>query len=155
MRQLIAGFAVLAMACAGSETAGNANAAEQSSAAGEEPQAEVQSSEVHEVMMELVDGSYIYTPLSLTIRVGDTVRWINASGGPHNVAFYADQIPEGAEDPLNAAMSNRLGNLNGELLVAPDAVYEIVFAGTPVGDYGYFCLPHEALGMIASLTIEQ
>ena len=54
---------------------------------------------VHEVQMVLNDaGEYRYVPDELTIKVGDTVRWINASGGPHNVAFRVDGIPEGAAD---------------------------------------------------------
>ncbi len=110
---------------------------------------------VHEVQMVLNDaGEYRYVPDELTIKVGDTVRWINASGGPHNVAFRVDGIPEGAADVLTAAMPNTFAPMSGALLMAPNAVYEIVFAGAPTGEYAYTCTPHELLGMVATLTIE-
>jgi plastocyanin len=34
------------------------------------------------------------------------------------------------------------------------AAYQMSFAGAPAGKYDYFCLPHEALGMKASLTLQ-
>jgi plastocyanin len=104
--------------------------------------------------MELRDGKYQYSPVDLTIKVGDTVRWINASGGPHNVSFYQDKVPAGAADVLNAAMPNRMGPLSGPLLTDSLAVYQVSFANAPTGTYGYYCIPHEALGMKATLTIQ-
>jgi len=37
-----------------------------------------------------------FVPKTLQIAPGTTVRFVNVSGGPHNVAFYADSIPAGA-----------------------------------------------------------
>jgi plastocyanin len=99
-------------------------------------------------------GQYLYVPDQLTIRAGDTVRWINVSGGPHNVQFRSDGVPGGAGEVLNAAMANRMGPLNGPLMVQPDQVYEISFAGAPAGVYDYTCTPHELLGMNATLTVQ-
>jgi plastocyanin len=157
MRRIIAGLAVLLMACGGAAEDANQGqaAADQAAAA---PMADAQmagTGVVHEVHMELVDGSYRFSPNELTIKVGDTVRWTNVSGGPHNVAFWADSIPAGAAEVLNGAMSGRMGSLVGGLLTAPNATYEIVFAGAPVGEYGYYCTPHLPLGMVAGLTIEE
>ncbi len=47
-----------------------------------------------------------------------------------------------------------IGPLNGMLLTAPNAIYEISFEGAPTGEYQYTCTPHELLGMNATLTIE-
>ena len=154
MRKIMATLALVAMACGGGEggesnddvTADTATPAAQPAAQGT----------VHEVQMLLTaDGSYVYQPATLSISQGDRVRWINTSGGPHNTAFYGDRIPAGAEAILNAAMANRIGNLSGGLLIAPDATYEVSFAGAPVGTYEYFCTPHEMLGMKATLTVTQ
>lgn len=128
----------------GSRTRDNAVAADSSPGA------------VHEVRMLLTaDGEYAYQPKDLAIRPGDRVRWVNESGGPHNVAFYADRIPAGARDALNGAMGERMGdaNLTGRLMSDANDVYEIVFTGVPTGRYEYFCTPHELLGMKAALTI--
>jgi len=111
---------------------------------------------VHEVRMLLTEGGdYVYQPAELTIRPGDRVRWVNVSGGPHNVAFYAARIPPGALEVLNAAMPERLGgqDLVGKLLMDDGATYEISFAGAPEGTYAYLCTPHEMMGMQATLIV--
>ncbi len=165
MRKLLASIALLAMACGGSEggetgtpPADEAAAPAQAAApaAAQAAATAAVTGTVHEVqMLETVQGQYVYRPVSLTIRPGDAVRWINVSGGPHNVAFYADKVPAGAATVLNGAMANKMSDLSGELLVAANAGYEISFAGAPAGTYEYFCTPHEMLGMVASLTISQ
>ena len=156
MRKVVAALAVVAIACGGGEQAGQQEApavAPGGGAPAAQPAAGA-TGQVHTVDMELRDGMYVYTPATLTIKVGDTVRWVNASGGPHNVAFYAAKIPAGAEDVLNNVMPNKMSPLQGPLLIEEMAVYEVVFLGAPTGTYGYFCLPHEALGMKATLTVE-
>ena len=165
MRKLLASIALLAMACGGGESGetGTPSADEAAEPAQAAAPAAAQAAApapvtgtVHEVQMLLTEqGQYVYRPASLTIRLGDAVRWINVSGGPHNVSFYADKVPAGAATVLNGAMANKMSDLTGELLMAPNAVYEISFAGAPAGTYEYFCTPHEMLGMVASLTISQ
>jgi plastocyanin len=154
MRKLMAAIGLTVMACGGGGS--DAQAAQSAAAA---PAAETSTSggagTVHEVQMVVTDaGEYRYIPDALTIKAGDTVRWINVSGGPHNVQFKAGQVPDGAEAVLNAAMANRMGSMNGGLIMAPNAVYEIDFTGAPVGQYDYVCTPHVMLGMVATLTIE-
>jgi plastocyanin len=161
MRPYLAALAMAAFACGGG---GSGDSAVAEASASEAPATAsatsggtaMETGTVHKVDMVLNDaGEYRFVPAELTIKVGDTVQWVNVSGGPHNVQFYADKIPAGAESVLNAAMKNRIGNLSGELLIAPNAVYEVSFAGAPVGTYGYTCTPHELLGMHGTLTIEQ
>jgi plastocyanin len=111
---------------------------------------------VHTVNMEGDGTRYWFAPDAITIKSGDRIDFVNVSGGPHNVAFYEDQIPAGAKEVLERAMSGRtLGPLNGAFVTAPDEVYSISFAGAPVGSYGTFCLPHEALGMKMTINIEE
>ena len=160
MRKWFASLTLAAMACGGGSESGEAAA--ETGAVAEPVVADagatvaVATGTVHDVQMLLTDaGQYVFQPAELTIRAGDAVRFTNVSGGPHNVAFYADKIPAGAADVLNEAMANKMSDLTGELLMAENAVYEISFAGAPVGDYEYTCTPHEMLGMTAKLTIEQ
>ncbi|HEX9691602.1 MAG TPA: plastocyanin/azurin family copper-binding protein [Gemmatimonadales bacterium] len=158
MRKVLAAMAVFAVGCGGGadQTPADTAPAVTAQPAAEAPMAG--NGTVHEVEMELTaDGQYVYEPASLTIKVGDTVRWLNVSGFPHNVAFYADQIPEGAETFLTAvyaADAGKIGPMSGRLMVQAGDVYEITFVGAPTGSYGYFCTPHEALGMKATLTVE-
>lgn len=156
MRQVLAALAVAALACGGGEQAGQGQPPQGGAAPGPGPSAAAPGAtgRVHEVRMELRDGVYRYDPATLTIRVGDTVRWLNLNGFPHNVSFYQDQLPAGAVDFLGAAMPNQLSPLNGPLMTDSMATYTISFAGAPTGVYNYFCLPHEALGMTARLTVQ-
>ncbi len=161
MRKLFAALAFATFACGGGE-----QAAEQSSQAAMQPcqpnpcaaAAPMGTGTVHEVQMLLTDdGSYVYRPATLTIKVGDTVRWINVNGFPHNVAWYDGQIPAGAKDYLTKIYQTKQGNigpLSSSLMTQPNQTFEIVFAGAPTGTYNYYCTPHEALGMKATLTIQ-
>ncbi len=95
-----------------------------------------------------------FEPAALTIKPGTTVRFVNVSGGPHNVAFYADSIPKGAADALKKGMPNPMGDLVGPFLTQPNEKYEVAFTGAPVGTYRGFCMPHVALGMHITITVK-
>jgi plastocyanin len=97
---------------------------------------------------------YRFDPATVTIRAGDTVRWTNVSGGPHDVSFWSDSIPAGAAGPLQSHMANTTSPLTGPLLSDPSATYTISFAGAPAGTYKYYCMPHLALGMRATVVVE-
>jgi plastocyanin len=105
--------------------------------------------------MEFDGKTYHFVPNTLTIKAGDVVNFHNVSGGPHNVAFWSDSIPAGAAAVLGANMPDQMQPLSGTMLVVQDAVYSISFAGAPVGDYKYYCLPHLAMGMKAILTVTE
>src|SRR5437773_12382942 len=74
-----------------------------------------------------------FEPSKLTIKTGTTVRFINVSGGPHDVAFFADSIPKGAADALKKGMPNPMGDLTGPFLTQPNEKYDVSFAGAPEG----------------------
>jgi plastocyanin len=157
MRRLVTALVLLGAACGGDTQDGGevpAPPPAEARAPAPTPPALRTEGATHEVrMLGTPDGRYLYQPAALVVRMGDRVRWINVSGGPHNVAFYRDSIPAGATDFLNATMPDRMGDLTGALLFEPNAVYELSFAGAPAGTYVYFCTPHEMLGMQAKLTV--
>ncbi len=156
MRQVLAALAIAALACGGEQSGRQQEAPGTPTAQPQHPAGAPggAAGTIHEVRMELRNGNYIYDPADLTIKVGDTVRWINISGFPHNVSFYENQIPPGAAEFLKQAMPNQMSPLNGPLYTDSLATYEISFAGAPTGTYGYFCIPHEALGMKGTLTVQ-
>lgn len=152
---MVAGLAFVLAACGGGEQkAGDqqTTATPDQTAGGAAPAG---GGTTHDVNMVLEGSSYKYVPEQLTIKSGDVVRFHNVSGGPHNVAFWADSIPSGAAEPLKAGMPDQMAPLEGSLLTEPNAVYTVNFAGAPTGEYIYYCLPHLALGMKAKLTVEQ
>ena len=107
-----------------------------------------------EVKMTGDANGYKFDPANLTIKEGDAVKWTVVSGPPHNVSFYADSIPSGAQAQLQANMQNTMSPLTSQLFNNPGETYTISFAGVPKGTYKYFCTPHQALGMKAQLTVQ-
>jgi plastocyanin len=99
-------------------------------------------------------SGYRFVPATVTIKAGDTVRWTNVSGGPHNVTFWSDSIPKSAAARLQANMTQPMSPLSGPLLAAPNATYSVSFAGLSAGRYSYYCMPHLALGMKATVVVE-
>lgn len=108
----------------------------------------------HDVKMVMEGSTYKFDPATLTVKAGDVVRFHNVNGGPHNVQFYPDSIPSGAASVLDANMPDRIGPLAGPLLAEPNATYQVSFAGAPAGQYKFFCLPHQALGMHGQVTVQ-
>lgn len=158
---MLAGLAFVVAACGGGEqNAGEQQTTttqDQAAPAGEAPAggaAPAAGGTTHTVDMVLEGSSYKYVPDQLTIKSGDVVNFVNKSGGPHNVSFWADSIPGGAADALKAGMPDQMAPLEGSLITEPNAVYTVTFAGAPTGDYKYYCLPHLALGMKGKITVQ-
>jgi plastocyanin len=95
-----------------------------------------------------------FEPNALTIAPGTTVRFINVSGGPHNIAFWQDSVPAGGAAALNANMTNTVDNLSGPFLTGPNETYDVSFANTPAGAYKGYCTPHLTLGMKLTITVQ-
>ena len=95
-----------------------------------------------------------YEPSSLKIAPGTTVRFINVSGGPHNIAFWQDSVPAGGAAALNANMKNTVDNLSGPFMTNANEAYDVSFANAPKGTYKGFCTPHLTLGMKIAITVE-
>jgi plastocyanin len=107
----------------------------------------------HDVKLIHHGDHYTFEPSHLTVHTGDLVKFTLVSGGPHNVAFDAGQIPDPAEQALAAGMPDQMAPLASNLLKDGDS-YTISFAGVPAGSYPYFCMPHSGAGMKGSITVE-
>lgn len=86
---------------------------------------------------EVTVSSNQFTPSELTIDVGDTVVWTNVQGN-HNVNGTVQSYPENPE-----SFGNSVGS---------GWTYSFVF--TLPGTYAYHCDPHELLGMVGEITVE-
>jgi plastocyanin len=95
-----------------------------------------------------------FEPATLTIKPGTTVRFINVSGGPHNIAFFADSIPKGGAEALKKGMANAMSDLTGPFLTQPNEKYDISFAGAPAGTYKGYCMPHVAFNMKITIKVQ-
>jgi plastocyanin len=108
----------------------------------------------HTVNMVGDATSYRFEPAAITIKAGDGINFVNVSGGPHNVAADPAKIPDDVEPVLSANMPNQMSPFNGPLLMNPNEVYQISFAGIKPGTYELNCTPHLARGMIIKVTVQ-
>jgi plastocyanin len=110
----------------------------------------------HDVRMVMEGTSARFEPAALTIKAGDRVRFLNVSGGPHNVSFDPAKVPDDVERVLSAAMPNQIQGqpLWGPLMMGANEAYTISFAGVKAGRYEIFCMPHMAMGMKGTITVE-
>jgi plastocyanin len=134
--------------------AGSTSAAGAAGAAAAGGTAKPATGTTHEVKMLGDAQGYRFDPAAITIKEGDAVKWTVVSGPPHNVAFWADSIPSGAAAQLGANMPNTMAPLSSPLEMQPNATYTVSFAGVPKGTYKYYCTPHLALGMKATITVQ-
>jgi len=114
-----------------------------------------QEGERHTV--EMTD-SLVFDSDDITIAPGDTVSWVNVGNVGHSVTAYEEEIPadaayfasggfdsEGAARNAYSAGSTASGDIPGGESFRHTFDVE--------GDYEYFCIPHEGVGMVASISV--
>lgn len=155
---MVAGLAIVLAACGGEKKAADqtTTATPDTAAAPMAPPAAAPAGggANHDVNMTLNGAKYEFQPAELTIKAGDVITFHNKSGGPHNVSFWGDSIPKGADATLKSAMPDQMAPLEGPLLTEQDGTYKIAFTGAPTGEYKFYCLPHLALGMHGKITVQ-
>src|SRR5687768_11117277 len=86
-----------------------------------------------------------FIPAETHAAPGDTVRFMNGDGGPHNVAFVADSIAKHARVAIGAAMPKpKITDLSSGMLILKDESYTIVVPKLEPGRYAFLCQPHYA-----------
>lgn len=86
-------------------------------------------------------GALGFEPSSVTIKVGDSVQWVNNKLAPHNVVF---------DDSVGAAVAAKISHK--ALLFSPGESFETTF--TEAGKYPYYCEPHRGAGMAGTVIVE-
>ncbi len=92
------------------------------------------SAETYTVLMGSNSGQLAFEPSTLTIKAGDTVKWVNNKAFPHNV------IVDGQD-----ALSHK------KLIQKPKQSVETTF--NEAGEYSYYCAPHRGAGMVGKITV--
>ena len=108
---------------------------------------------VHVVRMVMAGEQARFDPATVTARPGDRVRFVVASGAPHNVSFDAARLPADARRALSAGMPDQMQPLAGKLLLNEGESYTITLNGVRAGRYEFFCLPHVGMGMKGTLVV--
>ncbi len=93
-------------------------------------------------------GMLAFEPSKLTVKPGDTIKWVNNKVPPHNVVFDTAKNPA-----KNAALAKNLSHK--QLLMSPGQEYETTIpADATPGDYTFYCEPHRGAGMVGKLTVQ-
>ncbi len=92
------------------------------------------SAETYTVLMGTNSGQLAFEPSTLTIKAGDTVKWVNNKAFPHNV------VVDGQD-----ALSHK------KLIQKPKQSVESTF--NEAGEYSYYCAPHRGAGMVGKITV--
>ena len=108
------------------------------------------------VTVQMIGSSsgYSYNPSEIRIKVGQSIKFVTVSGGPHDVAFDEQDIPAGAAAALDQDMPRQQGKLTGPLVTNPDDSYIITFKNAKPGTYQFYCLPHQSFGMQGTIIVE-
>ncbi len=95
-----------------------------------------------------MNDQMLFVPSSLVIRVGQTVTWRNVGSMVHTSTCD----PAIAQRPEHAMLPDEAERWDSGLIRKGESwsrSFEIT------GEYTYFCIPHEAAGMVGSLTVEE
>lgn len=104
------------------------------------------------VVVKLEGNSF--RPAEIHVRPGDSVRFVNGNGGPHNVKFVDDSISAAAKELLTKAMGGeKIGPMSSPLLLDLGETYAFVVPALVPGSYPLYCLPHVAQ-MRAKLIVD-
>ena len=109
----------------------------------------------HEVKMIGDAKGYRFEPANITVKQGDGIKFVVASGGPHNVAFDPATIPADVKGQLDANMgTDKMGELSSNMKMNAGDAVTVSFANIKPGQYPYHCVPHLALNMKGVITVQ-
>lgn len=88
-----------------------------------------------------------FDPDHVTIKVGDTITWKSTATFPHTSTCD----PAKAAKPEDAVLPEGAETWDSGTL---NAGQEFSHTFDTAGEYTYFCVPHEAMGMVGHVTVE-
>lgn len=109
----------------------------------------------HEVKMYGDEKGYRFEPKDITVKAGDGIKFVFVSGGPHNVAFNAADIPADVMPQLNANFdADKMAELSSKMMMQPGEFTTISFGNIKPGTYPFHCTPHLAMNMKGTVTVQ-
>jgi plastocyanin len=100
------------------------------------------------IVVTMTDKEPFYTPDRLTIKSGDTVKWVNSGQTVHDVSTNAAN----AQSPKDTSMPKGAQAFDSGF-IPPGGDFSHTF--TVPGTYKYFCLPHEKDGMVGFVIVKK
>lgn len=144
-RGFVTGLATIAIgvlsACSSSTPAtSNASSASSGAASGGSTSAPTGGATVK------MTNSNQFDPATLTIAKGTTVTWDNISSTAHTATFDPSKAVNKADAALPAGVTPFDSGM-----IQPGTKWSHAFAAA--GTYKYFCIPHESMGMLGTITV--
>lgn len=107
-------------------------------------------------------SSTAFLPDSITVSAGTTVVWLNTGNRPHTVTAFDSGQPEGATFFASGGFDDEAEAVEAWHSGRPTRERGAIFEGdrfehtfdTP-GIHSYYCIPHEAGGMIGEVIVEE
>ncbi|MFB2881494.1 plastocyanin [Floridanema aerugineum] len=100
------------------------------------------------VKMGADNGMLSFQPAKVTIKPGDTVKWVNNKVPPHNVVF------DTAKNPAKSAALAKTLSHKGLVMKPGDEVSVTFPANAAAGEYTYYCEPHRGAGMVGTIVVQ-
>ncbi|NJK47087.1 plastocyanin [Candidatus Gracilibacteria bacterium] len=100
------------------------------------------AAETYTVKMGADSGMLQFDPPTVTIKAGDTVKWVNNKLAPHNVMFDGSK--------MDSAVATKISHKN--LVFSPGESFETTFSEP--GEYSYYCEPHRGAGMVGKVIVQ-
>jgi len=100
------------------------------------------AAETKTVKMGSDAGQLVFQPDEIKVCKGDTITRINNKGGPHNVVFDEEGVPDGV-DTEKISMDGQLGEEGEKFSTKLDVA----------GTYAYYCEPHRGAGMNGNVIV--
>lgn len=88
------------------------------------------------VKMGTDSGMLAFEPSTVTIKAGETVKWVNNKLPPHNIVFEGSAANKSHD----------------QLMFSPGESYEVTF--DEAGTYSYYCAPHRGAGMAGKVIVQ-
>ncbi|MEH2182283.1 plastocyanin/azurin family copper-binding protein [Nostoc sp.] len=112
-----------------------------------------------EVQIGSARGKLVFEPSTVTIKAGDTIKWVNnlSADSACNVVFDKvafDTYNDTEEDPkaIDPELFSYLSHKN--VIKEPTGTFTKIF-NVPEGKYTYACTPHQSEGMIGQVIVER
>ncbi|MBD2016985.1 plastocyanin [Microcoleus sp. FACHB-53] len=104
------------------------------------------AAETYTVKMGTDSGMLQFYPPTVTIKAGDTVKWVMNKVPPHNAVFDDAKLGD-------KALAKKLSH--DKLLFTPGESFETTFpADTAAGTYPFYCQPHRGAGMAGKIIVQ-
>ena len=104
-------------------------------------------------MVFVAPTDFKFSPVEITAKSGDALRFVAVSGNPHNVAVDTIGLAPDMRAQFKANMKDTMSELMSMPLTTPGQVYVISLGGIKPGKYTITCPLHVANNMRATLTV--